>query len=533
MPDFGEFLLQMILQDMKQYLAKLAEQQKASTHTGDKVSPDDNPTSQGDTTMADQKDTKKTVIAEVVRHKGAGISIPDGVTIPDAIASLKAQMEFEDKGVQILETIPVLPYDGAAILNGVLTDFYGNGAMGTGTEGKGFFDPGAPPRIVSVQCGPNANDVVRVPWGGNRLIGIEGSIETSWTRNDDGTVSFQIEANIKRKDEKKLREVIDEVRRRIKTHSIYRGKAIRIKFRDNDGDMMPVPTISFIDVSTIRDEDLVYSAGVRAQVETSIFTPIEASSVLRIMGVPPKRGVLLHGPFGTGKTLAAYGAAKRAVRADMTFLYLQDASELPDAIHFAKNYGPCVIFAEDIDRQTEGEERTEEIDSILNSLDGVDTKGAELLVVFTTNHIEKINSAMMRPGRLDAVIHVTPPDAEAATTLVQNYSRGMLAPDVDLIAVGFAFNGLIPAVIREAVERAKLFAVNTMVRSGVIPTSKEEVLINTENLLLAAEEVKAQTKLAQKITKPLTAGDQIASGIVRVLRNYEGEIKHEEVTTEG
>jgi transitional endoplasmic reticulum ATPase len=188
---------------------------------------------------------------------------------------------------------------------------------------------------------------------------------------------------------------------------------------------------------------------------------------------------------------------------------------------FAKNYGPCVIFAEDIDRHVSGEERTVEIDQILNCLDGVDTKGAELLVVFTTNNVEAINSAMMRPGRLDAVIHVTPPDAVAAGVLVENYSRGMLANDIDMTVVGEAMKGLIPAVIREAVERAKLFSVNEMVRSGAEVDGKS-VRITTSALVDATNEVRKQTALATRKTRPLTPGEQLASGISRIFEDDAG-----------
>jgi transitional endoplasmic reticulum ATPase len=474
----------------------------------------------GELMLAVLQQQKSKKIAGVERHKGAGISIPEGVTIPDAITSLQQQMEYEEKLVQIVEDLPCLPYDGACIMMDVLEEEFGNAAMGVAKSG-GFFMPDEPPKLVTVKTGPNAADIRNVAWGDTKLIGIDGVVSTSFVFTEEGTVNFRIVAKIKRKDEARVRAIIAKVRERIPTHSIYRGKAIRVRFRDASGDYQPVPLITFIETSSIQDSDLVYSAPVRRQIETSVFTPIEAAKTLRKMGVPAKRGVLLYGPYGTGKTLTAYGAAKRAVAAGMTFLYLEKAEELPDAMKFAKNYGPCVIFAEDIDRHVSGEERTVEIDQILNCLDGVDTKGAELLVVFTTNNVEAINSAMMRPGRLDAVIHVTPPDAVAAGVLVENYSRGMLANDIDMTVVGEAMKGLIPAVIREAVERAKLFSVNEMVRSGAEVDGKS-VRITTSALVDATNEVRKQTALATRKTRPLTPGEQLASGISRIFEDDAG-----------
>jgi len=110
--------------------------------------------------------------------------------------------------------------------------------------------------------------------------------------------------------------------------------------------------------------------------------------------------------------------------------------------------------------------------------------------VLTTNNVEKINRAMLRPGRLDAVIPVRAPDAEAAIKLVRNYSRGLLkATDDEMVPVGAALAGLIPAVIREAVERSKLAAI---VR---LPKDATQLDLRPEDLIRANSSMQAQLKL--------------------------------------
>jgi SpoVK/Ycf46/Vps4 family AAA+-type ATPase len=120
-------------------------------------------------------------------------------------------------------------------------------------------------------------------------------------------------------------------------------------------------------------------------------------------------GILLAGDPGVGKTLTAYVTAKKAVDHGWTFVYLSHAADLANGIRFALQYAPCVLFVEDLDRIVAGDDRTEEIDDVLNSFDGVDSKDKELITVLTTNHLEKIPGVALRPGRCDTLVVVTAP----------------------------------------------------------------------------------------------------------------------------
>jgi transitional endoplasmic reticulum ATPase len=99
------------------------------------------------------------------------------------------------------------------------------------------------------------------------------------------------------------------------------------------------------------------------------------------------------------------------------------------------------------------------VDGILNTLDGVGTKESEIITILTTNHVDNINKAMLRPGRLDAVLTVTPPDGPTAVKLARQYARGLLDDSNALELAGQEMAGMIPAVIREVVERSKLWAI--------------------------------------------------------------------------
>src|SRR5258708_32271027 len=223
---------------------------------------------------------------------------------------------------------------------------------------------------------------------------------------------------------------------------------------DSRGKPLAMPEPRFLDLAQVRANELVFSDDVDRAIHASLFTPIERAEECRKLGMPVKRGVLLAGPFGVGKTLAAYVAAAKAEKAGWTFVYCETAPELSDVVRFAQQYAPAVVFCEDIDRVVSGD-RDIDMDQILSIVDGIESKESEILLVLTTNDAKDINQAMLRPGRLDSVINVTPPDPGAVIRLIHLYARGILANGEDLTAVGAHLAGPIPAVIQEGVEPSK------------------------------------------------------------------------------
>ena len=103
---------------------------------------------------------------------------------------------------------------------------------------------------------------------------------------------------------------------------------------------------------------------------------------------------------------------------------------------------------------------------------------------------------MLRPGRLDAIIDVTAPDAKAVEKLVRLYGRETIAADADLTLVGEALAGTIPAVIAEVVKRAKLHQLQYQEPGTLI---KE---ISSQALLDSALTIQAQRKLLEEQSKP-------------------------------
>lgn len=444
------------------------------TKTADKVIKDAN----GQDVRVDAETGTRLEFKDVgIQRGGAEITVPPGMSLAEARVWLKRREDQDNQQVSILEMIDAFPLEGAYALAKALARIYGFTSLVT-VPGS-FFSGPRPPMMVGIQVSPTQTE--QVPWGRIEIPALEGGyLETSIAEKDDRLV-FQITGQVLQKFKDNVREIADLTRKIIETESIYRGKAIRVKFPESEEDYDPRECPKFIDTSAVRENELVFSADVARAITTSLFTPIENTANCRKYQIPLKRGVLLEGPFGCGKSLTANVTAKKCEDNGWTFIYLSSVSELETAIHFARSYQPAVIFAEDIDRVMDGD-RDEEMDKILNTIDGVDTKDMELIVVLTTNHVENIEPAMMRPGRLDAVISVKAPDAAASIALVRLYARGRLDETSDLTGVGKRLDGQIPAVIREVVERSKLAAVARL-KDG------EELLLRGEDLEFAAGEM--------------------------------------------
>lgn len=394
--------------------------------------------------------TEKVHRAEVIHHDGK-IMIPNGMEISEVIGFLKEYESYYNQEMEVNRIYDVFPYDGALALQRVFKSRFG-WVPGRTIPGS-FFEKPQIPATISVEVGFKKTE--QVPWGMFKLPGVEGTLTTNFTRKN-GRVVFCISGNILRKDEWLVNEIFEDVQRELDKGSIYLGQAISIRFFEDNGDEKPVPDVKFID-ATISPENLILSEELEEVVETNLLTPVRRARDCALNGIQVKRGVLLGGDYGTGKTLAAAVAAHEAVANDVTYLYVPRADELSHAIRFARQYDnpACVVFCEDIDRVMHGERNTS-MDELLNVIDGIDGKDTNIIVVLTTNFLEEINQAMLRPGRLDAVIEITPPDAKAVERLLRYYGASSIESQTDLEEIGRELAGNIPAIIAEVVKRAKL-----------------------------------------------------------------------------
>lgn len=446
------------------------------------------------------------------------IVLPNGTTIDDAIALLERKKDEEEGRIEIVEQIPAFPWDGARAFQKALGQKY----QVTYKEKMTIDTPFGPftklpeQRVIDVDFGKTET----VAWGQFGLPGVSGFVKTD-VAFVDGMIVFCIRANVLQKHEEEIKELAELTRKNLREDSLYRGKAFSIKFDDEYGRPNPLPEPKFMNVDGLDPIGLIYTRNVEAAISTNVWVPIERTEECRKHSIPLKRGILLYGDYGTGKTLAAYHTAKRARENGWTFIYIHSGDDLPRAIKLAQQYQPAVIFCEDIDSVMRGE-RDLSMNDILNAIDGIENKNSEIIVVLTSNHVSDIHKAMLRPGRIDAAIEVTAPDAEAAERLIRHYAGPSLAPDADLVSASQELDGEIPAIIAETVEKAKLYSLSVTPAGG-------ELKITGSSLIQAALTMRAQRGMLRREDEPyygpqerasLLFANTLVGGIATILREF-------------
>ena len=409
--------------------------------------------------------------------------------------------QSDEEAININEVIDAHPWDGCVAFLQAMKETYG---WASPTPTGPWWRRHAP-TMISIETG--VGETATIFWGGFQLPNVDGQLVTG-TEEKRGQVRFCITGQVKRKHAEMVHALAELTRRIVAERSIYRGHAIKLALDGGTINLMEPPT--FMNLKKVRENELVFSEDLQVEIDTNLWTPIEHTEWCREHEVPLKRGVLLEGPFGTGKTLAATVTAKKCEQHGWTFITVGRVSALESALQFAVNYQPCVVFVEDIDREMAGE-RTAKMDDILNKVDGIVSKGAEIMVVLTSNKAHEINQAMLRPGRLDAVLHIGAPDAGAVQKLLRVYGRKLIKPGEDLSGAGEALAGRIPAVIREVVERSKLYAISrapgkefTLTDADIVRSAKGMA----RHLALLDGEQPVETTPAQRLAMSL--GEVIA-----------------------
>lgn len=441
-------------------------------------------------------------------YAGRVITLPEDpakMPLKTAIQTLQRFERDENTEVQVHEVIDAYPLDAAVAFVKAMQRLYG---WASPVATPGFFGP-KPPSYVGIKVGKNKEDVVQCPFGSFMLPGVSRAIQTSIY--DDGR-TFVIYGVVLQKEKQIILELATETRRIVEAESIYRGKAVRLVVDDAGRFSMALPP-EFMDTSSISEESLVFSDDITSQINTNILVPIKATALCKKYKIPLKRGILLEGPYGTGKSLTAAMVARVCEDNGWTFILLNKVQGLRSALEFANRFAPAVVFAEDIDRIAE--DRDDAANDLVNTIDGVISKRSEIMTILTTNFAEKLNPVILRPGRLDAVISLKAPDAETVKKLILHYAGKLLPAKADLSASAKELEGQIPASIRECVERAKL---------GMVGRGDDK--LSDHDILIAAQTMKNHLALLNKDKVSKTNAEVLADSLKKAVMNGSHEAIH-------
>jgi cell division protease FtsH len=192
----------------------------------------------------------------------------------------------------------------------------------------------------------------------------------------------------------------------------------------------------------------------------------------RKLGARVPKGILLHGPPGTGKTLLAKAVANESkaeffAQSASSFVEMfagLGAARIRRLFRQARKEAPAIVFIDELDAvgATRGKDISGEKDQTLNQLlvelDGFDERD-EIVVIAASNLLDKLDPALLRPGRFDRQIFVAPPDLKGRRAIIQVHTRNKpLAEGVDLELIARQTSGLTGADLANICNEAAIFA---------------------------------------------------------------------------
>jgi len=252
------------------------------------------------------------------------------------------------------------------------------------------------------------------------------------------------------------------------------------------------PTISWQHVGGLKDQE--------REIKEVIELPLLKPELFKKVGIEPPKGILLYGPPGTGKTLLAKAVAAstkstfiEVVGSELVQKFIGEGAKLVKEIfQIARERAPSIIFIDEIDAiasvridvGTSGEREVQRtFMQLLAEIDGFEPLD-NVKIIGCTNRRDILDPAIIRPGRLDRLIHVNLPNEEARLEIFKIHTRNMSLTKVNVDRIIKATDNFSGAEIKAVATEAGYFAIR-----------ENRTKITEEDFLNAVDKVNAEVEV--------------------------------------
>lgn len=287
------------------------------------------------------------------------------------------------------------------------------------------------------------------------------------------------------------------------------------------------------------------------QLREMVELPLRYPELFTRLGVDPPKGVLLHGPPGTGKTRLAQAVANESDAEFFTIngpeimgsAYGESEKRLREVFEEATRSAPSIIFIDEIDSiapkrtQVPGEAEKRLVAQLLTLMDGLQAR-SNLVVIAATNRPDAIDEALRRPGRFDREIVIGVPDESGRREILGIHTRGMpLGDKVDLKELARVTHGFVGADIAALTREAAIDAVRRIMprldldERTIPPEVLDELCVTREDFLSALKRIQPSAMREVMVQMPNVswsdiggvgdAIDKLKEGIELPLKNPE------------
>ncbi|KAK1666282.1 hypothetical protein QYE76_054441 [Lolium multiflorum] len=240
--------------------------------------------------------------------------------------------------------------------------------------------------------------------------------------------------------------------------------------------VVEVPNVSWSDVGGLD--------GVKRELQETVQYPVEHPEKFEKFGMSPSKGVLFYGPPGCGKTLLAKAIANECqanfinIKGPelLTMWFGESEANVREIFDKARQSAPCVLFFDELDSIAmqrggsvgdAGGAADRVLNQLLTEMDGMNAKKT-VFIIGATNRPDIIDSALLRPGRLDQLIYIPLPDEASRHQIFKACLRkSPVAKDVDLGALARFTTGFSGADITEICQRACKYAIREDIEKDI------------------------------------------------------------------